>query len=71
MVPYCYLFLVSVFILWFSETYFLFGKALFIRFTASAFRKLLSVYVLSYFPFGFEGRMWDLIVSIPDHCLSF
>ena len=49
----------------------LFGKELFIRFTASAFRKLLSVYVFSYFPFGFEGRRWDLIVSIPDHCLSF
>ena len=25
----------------------------------------------TYFPFGFEGRMWDLIVSVPDHCLSF
>ena len=24
----------------------------------------------SYFPFGFEGKMWDLIVSVPDHCLS-
>ena len=47
------------------------GKELLIRFTASAFRKLLSVYVFSYFPFGFEGRMWDLIVSVPDHCLSF
>ena len=35
------------------------------------FRKLPSIYVLSYFPFGFEGRMWDLIVSVPDHCLSF
>ena len=23
-----------------------------------------------YFPFGFEGRTWDLIVSVPDHCLS-
>ena len=32
------------------------------------FRKLPSVYVFSYFPFGFEGRMWDLIVSVPDHC---
>ena len=21
--------------------------------------------------FGFEGGMWDLIVSVPDHCLSF
>ena len=49
----------------------LFGKELFIRFTASAFRKQLSVYVLSYFPFGFEGRVWDLIVSVPYLCLSF
>ena len=30
-----------------------------------------SIYVFSYFPLGFEGRMWDLIVSVPDHCLSF
>ena len=29
------------------------------------------IYVFSYFPFGFEGRMGDLIVSVPDHCLSF
>ena len=49
----------------------LFGKELFIRFTASAFRKLRSIYVFSYFPFGFEGRMLDLLVSVPDHCLSF
>ena len=48
-----------------------FGKELFIRFTASAFRKLPSIYVFSYFPFGFEDRMWDLIVSVPDRCLSF
>ena len=44
---------------------------MFVRFTASAFRKLPSIYVFSYFPFGFEGRMWDLIVSVSDHCLSF
>ena len=80
MVPYCYLFLLSVFILRFS--YYvsdifcndLFWKELFIRFTTSAFRKLLSVYVFSYFPFGFEGfegRMWDLFVSVPDLCLIF
>ena len=24
-----------------------------------------------YFLFGFEGMMWNLIVSVPDHCLSF
>ena len=47
------------------------GKELFIRFTAHAFRKLLSIYVFSYFPFGFEGRIWDLIVSVRDHCLFF
>ena len=47
------------------------GKELFIRFTARVFRKLLSIYVLSYFPFGLEGRISDLIVSVPDHCLSF
>ena len=29
------------------------------------------IYVFSYFPFGFEGRMWDLIVSVPGHCLFF
>ena len=40
-------------------------------FAASAFRKLSSIYVFNYFPFGFEGRIWDLIVSVPDHCLSF
>ena len=49
----------------------LFGKELFIRFSASAFRKLPSIYVFSYFSFGFKGRIWDLIVSVPDHCLSF
>ena len=49
----------------------LFGKELFILFAVSAFRKLSSFYVFSYFPFGFEGRIWDLIVSVPDHCLSF
>ena len=45
-------------------------KELFIRFTASAFHKLPSIYVFSYFPSGFEGRVWDLIVSVPDPCLS-
>ena len=32
---------------------------------------IISLLVFGYFPFGFEGRMWDLIVSVPDHCLSF
>ena len=69
MVLYCYLLLLSVFMLWF--TYYvsdifrqlndhLSGKELFIRFTARAFRKLLSIYVLSYFPFGFDGRIYGI-----------
>ena len=47
------------------------GKKLFIRITASAFRKLLSICVFSCIPFGFEGRMWDLVVSVPHLYLSF
>ena len=43
----------------------LFGKEPFILFDASAFRKLPSIFVFSYFPFGFEGRIWNLIVSVP------
>ena len=42
----------------------------FVFFSARGFRKLLSCYVFSSFPFGFEGRIWDLIVSVPDRCLS-
>ena len=40
------------------------GKELFIRFTVRAFRKLLSIYVFGYVPFGFKGRIWDLIVCL-------
>ena len=73
--PYLYLgsaiMLVTYFVNFRQLNNHLLGKELFIRFAASAFRKLPSVYVFSYFPFGFEGRMWDLIVSVPDHCLSF
>ena len=36
-----------------------------------AFRGLPSVCVFGCFPFGFGVGMWDLIVSVPDHCLSF
>ena len=49
----------------------MFGKELFIRFTALDFRGCLSRFVcVSFFPFGFEGGLLDLIVLIPDHCLS-
>ena len=47
------------------------GKSCSFCLPRAPFRKLSSIYVFSYFPFGFEGRMWDLIVSVPDHCLSF
>ena len=33
---------------------------------ARALRKQMSVYVFNYFPFGFEGRIWDLIISVPE-----
>ena len=49
----------------------LFGKELLNRFSASAFRELPSIYVFGCFPFGFWGGVWDLIVFVPDHCLSF
>ena len=31
---------------------------------------VFQMYVCVSFPFGFEGGMWDLIIVIPDHCLS-
>ena len=34
------------------------------------FLEHLSVCVCASFPFSFEGGMWDLIVLIPDYCLS-
>ena len=34
------------------------------------FRGRLSICVCASFPFGFACGMWDLIVLIPDHCLS-
>ena len=35
------------------------------------FREHLSFfYLYPSFPFSFEGEMWDLIVLIPNHCLS-
>ena len=30
---------------------------------------LVNFYVCP-FPFGIEGAIWDVIVLIPDHCLS-
>ena len=47
-----------------------FGKELFIRFTVCVFRERLSVCECASFSFSFEGKMWDLIVSVSDHCFS-
>ena len=35
------------------------------------FRERLSVCMCASFPFGFEDGMWDVIVFVADHCLSF
>ena len=48
----------------------LFGRGLFVRFTASAFCKLPSICVFGCFPFGFEGSVWDLVVSLLIFLLS-
>ena len=49
----------------------LFGKELFIRFTVTCLTwALVKFYVCLSFPFGIKGRMRDVIVLIPDHCLS-
>ena len=48
----------------------LFGKKLFIRLTVRVFHRLfLKFCVCPSLPI--EGRMRDVIVLIPDHCLSF
>ena len=47
------------------------GKELFILFTVRIFRGRLSLCMCASFPIDFEGAMLDLIVLVPDHCLSF
>ena len=48
-----------------------FGLQLFIRFALRAFREQLSLCVILSFLLFFWDGMWDLIVLIPEHCLSF
>ena len=45
-----------------------FRKELPVRLTLCSLR-IISVCNFSYFPFRFEGRIWDLIAPIPGHCL--
>ena len=42
------------------------------RLTVRVFRSwaFIKFCVCPSFPFGFEGGMWDVILFIPDHCLS-
>ena len=78
------LFLLSVFILWFSY----YVSDIFCKFSVNRMTTYLGKrcsFCLPRVPFvncrqfmylvislfGFEGRIWDLIVSVPDHCLSF
>ena len=35
------------------------------------FRERLSIRIYVFFPFGFVGGMWHLIVLVPGHFLSF
>ena len=48
-----------------------FGKSCSFGLLRVPFVNCRQIMDLVIFPFGFEGRMWDLIVSVPDHCLSF
>ena len=49
----------------------LIGKEQLIRFSVHVFLECLSVCVYASFSFGFEDGMWDLIVLILEHFLSF
>ena len=43
---------------------------MFIQIIVRVFHVRLSNFVCPSFPFGIEGRMWVVIVFIPEHCLS-
>ena len=47
------------------------GKDLFFGFFCMSFINILSICVFTSFTFGLEGEIWDLLVIIPDHWLSF
>ena len=49
----------------------LFGKELYFRFTVHVLQERLIVCVCASFLFCFEAGIWDLIVLVPDNCLSF
>ena len=49
----------------------LFGNELFIWLLWVTFVNVFQMYVCVSFSLRFEGGVYDLIVFIPDHCLSF
>ena len=51
--------------------YFFFGSAIMLVTYFVNFRKLNDHLFGKKLFIRFEGRMWDLILSVPDHCLSF
>ena len=46
-----------------------FEEELFSRFTVSVCRESLSV-CECFFSFGFENRIWELVVLVPSYCVS-
>ena len=43
-------------------------KKTIIQFYVRVFQEHLSICMHASFPFGTEGEMWNLIVSVPGHC---
>ena len=46
------------------------GRAVYSVYCACLLWAFVKFCVCPSFPFGIEGGMWDVIVLIPDHCLS-
>ena len=43
----------------------------FLSITGVIQRVIIDFYKWDKLGLGIEGRIWDLIVTVPDHCLSF
>ena len=46
------------------------GKSCSFGLLCVSFVNVYQICVCPSFPFGIEGGVWDVIVLIPDHCLS-
>ena len=46
------------------------GKSCSFGLLCVSFVNVYQILCASFFPFGTEGGMWDVIVLVPDHCLS-